>query len=128
MAEMIDDIISSGKLKDYSKHFSESEFWDVIKKYAKHLGSEGLHHALTLYYALWEPDTPAWAKTVIAGALGYLILPLDAIPDVIPVVGLTDDIGIIAAAIAAIEMNIPQAAVDKADEKMSKWFGKTTEK
>jgi uncharacterized membrane protein YkvA (DUF1232 family) len=35
-----------------------------------------------------------WAKTVIIGALGYLICPIDAIPDIIPGVGFTDDLAV----------------------------------
>ena len=37
-------------------------------------------------------QSPLWAKTVIIGALGYLICPIDAIPDIIPGVGFTDDL------------------------------------
>jgi uncharacterized membrane protein YkvA (DUF1232 family) len=117
------ELIATDKLTVYSKHFSDSRFWSVIRKYAKQLGKEGIRHALTLYYAMLAPETPAWAKAVIAGALGYLILPVDAIPDVLPMVGLTDDLGILAAAVAAIEVNIPRSAKDKADEKMERWFG-----
>ncbi len=66
---------------------------------------------------------PKWAKTVIIGALGYLIFPLDAIPDFIPVLGLTDDLGVLAAVIATLELSIPPGAREKADEKMQEWFG-----
>ncbi|MGJ3196969.1 DUF1232 domain-containing protein [Peribacillus castrilensis] len=37
-----------------------------------------------MFYTLQKPTTPAWAKTVIVGALGYFILPIDLIPDLIP--------------------------------------------
>lgn len=116
------ELIATDKLTTYSGHFSDPRFWSTMGKYAGKLGKQGLRHALTLYYALPAPETPTWAKTVIAGALGYLILPADAIPDVLPMVGLTDDIGVLAAAITALEMNIPQKARDKAEEKMARWF------
>ena len=49
-------------------------------------GKEVIEKALILYYCLQDDDTPAWAKTTIIGALGYFISPIDAIPDLVPVV------------------------------------------
>jgi len=113
----------TSKYGKFQKHYSESDFWSRLRSQAKKLGKGGLRHALTLYYTLQEPNVPAWAKTVIIGALGYFIFPLDAIPDFIPVVGFTDDIAVLAAAIGALELNIPQSAREKADAKMREWFG-----
>ncbi|MGO9122051.1 MAG: YkvA family protein [Desulfomonilaceae bacterium] len=75
-----------------------------MKKHAKRLGEKGLRHALFLYYTLQVPSVPKWAKTVIIGALGYLIFTLDALSDFIPVPGLTDDLRVLAAAIATLEL------------------------
>ena len=72
---------------DYSK------FWDK----AKSLGKKVLEPALTLYYVMKSPGTPAKIKVTIAGALGYLILPVDLIPDLIPVLGYTDDLAALVA-------------------------------
>ena len=45
----------------------------------------------------------AWtSKAVALGALLYLITPLDAIPDITPLFGLTDDAAVIAAAVASL--------------------------
>ena len=56
--------------------------------------------------ALWQmvkDPSAAWSsKAVAIGALIYLISPIDAIPDVIPVLGLTDDVGVITAAVASL--------------------------
>ncbi|MCA1961805.1 MAG: DUF1232 domain-containing protein [Desulfomonile sp.] len=113
----------TNKFGQFQKHYSETDFWSRIKRNAKRLGEVGLRHALTLFYALQEPGVPTWAKTVIIGALGYFIFPLDAIPDFIPVAGLTDDLAVLAAAIGALELNIPQSAREKADAKMQEWLG-----
>src|SRR5690554_1492812 len=43
-----------------------------------------LERALWLHLAAQRPETPAWARSVIYGALGYLVLPADAVPDVLP--------------------------------------------
>ncbi|HCL3894797.1 TPA: DUF1232 domain-containing protein, partial [Pseudomonas aeruginosa] len=76
-----------------------------------------------LYYAAQTPQTPAWAKATIYGALGYFILPVDAIPDVLPGVGYTDDLGIIAAAITAVSMYITEDVKRQASQKLQDWFG-----
>ena len=57
---------------------------------------------VALYYCLLDPRTPLWAKGVAAGALAYFILPLDAIPDFLPVVGLGDDLSVLSGALAAV--------------------------
>jgi len=69
------------KTDKYSKKYSESSFWTKIKNYAKSAGKEVIEKALILYFCLKDPDTPAWAKSVIIGTLGYFILPMDSIPD-----------------------------------------------
>lgn len=65
--------------------------------------------------ALWElvrdPDAAWGAKAMAIGALLYLISPVDAVPDLIPVVGLLDDVGIISSAVAALAV-----ALSKYDE------------
>jgi uncharacterized membrane protein YkvA (DUF1232 family) len=69
------------------------------------------------------PDTPVWAKAVALGSLGYFILPLDVVPDLIPGVGLADDAAALATAATMIIKNITPAVKAKAAEQVSKWFG-----
>ncbi len=66
---------------EYEEAFSENGFWDKLKRYAKAAGREVVEKALLLYYAMQEEKAPAWAKATIAGALGYFIVPIDAIAD-----------------------------------------------
>ena len=54
--------------------------------------SKVLYPALQLYFLLQAKDVPMKAKTLIVGALGYLILPTDLVPDFIPALGFTDDL------------------------------------
>ena len=63
---------------------------------------------------------------IIYGALGYFISPLDVIPDFMPIVGFTDDIGILAAAVGIAALYIDSDVKDKADRKLADWFGDTT--
>jgi uncharacterized membrane protein YkvA (DUF1232 family) len=109
----------------FAEYYSEEGFWDKVKKYGAVIGREGLRNALMMFYALRDHDSqlPGWAKAIVVGALGYLIFPADAIPDVIPVVGYADDVGVIAAALAAIRAYVPEKAVQQADETLKEWFG-----
>lgn len=58
--------------------------------------------AVAGYFCMLDPKTPLWVKGTVAAALAYFILPIDAIPDLLPVLGMSDDAGVIAAALAAI--------------------------
>ncbi len=106
----------------FTAAYSDSDFWDKIKNYAKTAGESVLEPALKMYYAALDADTPAWAKATIIGALGYFISPVDAIPDLIPVVGYTDDLSILAAALAATAANIKDVHVAKTKETLAQWF------
>ncbi|WP_245587006.1 MULTISPECIES: YkvA family protein [Pelistega] len=95
-----------------------------LSKLAKRLGEPLLEKALYLYYGLKNPSTPKWARKVIYGALAYLVLPVDAIPDLLPGVGFTDDLSVIAAALATVSYYITPEVKAQAKEKMAKWFSK----
>lgn len=82
-----------------------------------------LEQALKMYYSATDPDTPLWAKTTIYGALGYFISPIDAIPDLLPVLGYTDDIGVLIAAATAVAAHIKDEHVRKARDTLQQWFG-----
>ena len=76
----------------YERHYSEDSFWKKLKHLASNVGSKVLYPALQLYFLLQAKDVPMKAKTLIVGALGYLILPADLVPDFIPALGFTDDL------------------------------------
>ena len=86
--------------------YSDESFWSLVRKSFSSIGEAALRQAFTLYNALQDERTPNGARMVIVGALAYLILPADFIPDIIPVVGFSDDAGAIAAAVATVASNI----------------------
>jgi len=77
-------------------------FWRKTIRAISKLGQAGLQQLLTLYYAAQQPETPAWAKATVYGALGYFLLPIDSIPDFTPGVGFSDDLFVIGAAMTTI--------------------------
>ncbi|MBT5006711.1 MAG: DUF1232 domain-containing protein [Halieaceae bacterium] len=108
---------------EYEEAFSENGFWDKLKRYAKAAGREVVEKALLLYYAMQEEKAPAWAKATIAGALGYFIVPIDAIADFTPAVGYADDLGVLALALAAVATYINDDVRGKTADKLHAWFG-----
>jgi uncharacterized membrane protein YkvA (DUF1232 family) len=108
---------------EYGKEFSEEGFWDKLKNVFKKAGIKVVYSALMLYYAYQRKETPVWAKTIIVGALGYFISPIDAIPDLTPVVGYADDLGVLALAISAVSVYIDSEVKQSAKDKLHNWFG-----
>lgn len=108
--------------KNFGDEYSEDGFWDKFKNFAKAAGASVLRPALKLYYAANDPDTPAWAKATAIAALGYFITPIDAIPDITPFVGFSDDLGVLVAALAAIAAHIKDEHVNMAEETLKKWL------
>jgi len=103
--------------------FSDSGFWSVLGKNLKKIGKECVEKALLLYYAAQSPNCSAVDKAIIYGALAYLISPVDAIPDVMPVVGFSDDIAVIGLALAKVAGGIDSNVRQKAKDKLYDWFG-----
>ncbi len=108
---------------NYSSQFSTPMFWSSLAKYMKRLGRKSLLLALKLYYAAADASTPAWAKGVIYSALGYLICPIDAIPDMLPVIGLTDDLAVLSAALATVAAHVTESHRLKAEASLQAMFG-----
>lgn len=105
----------------YRQYFSESEFWNKVGKTAGRMGLKLTYYALVLFYAMLDPATPRKAKLIIIGALGYLILPLDLVPDFIPG-GHLDDLGVITAAVWQVIKSITPDIKSKAARKVTEWF------
>ena len=76
----------------YERHYDDNGFWKKLRRMAVIVGEKVIYPALQLYYLLQSKEVPVKAKTLIIGALGYLILPADLVPDFIPVLGFTDDL------------------------------------
>ncbi|MBN2850647.1 MAG: DUF1232 domain-containing protein [Erysipelotrichaceae bacterium] len=113
------------ELKDpkYSEAYSETKLFNKIVKFAKAAGTKAIYLALLLFYTLQQSTTPKWAKSVIIGALGYFILPLDFIPDFVPIAGFSDDVTALLSAFVAVAMYVNPETKAKARARMQVWFG-----
>jgi uncharacterized membrane protein YkvA (DUF1232 family) len=108
--------------KGFARAYSETGLWDKLVAYAQAAGKEVIYKVLQLYYAAQSPGTPMWAKSTIYGALGYFISAIDAIPDFTPMVGYSDDLGVLALAIAVVAAHVTPEVKARAAWKMKEWF------
>ena len=105
----------------YSNKFTNGEFLEKIAKIAKRAGAKLVYIALVLYYTLQSDKVSIKDKAIIVGALGYLVSPLDLIPDAIPIVGLGDDLAVLLYVIGKIG-DVSEEIKEKAKSKLTKWF------
>ena len=119
-------LLRSGITTHLPESFSTAGFWRVVGKLSKRGGHKVMGGALTLYYCLRDPETPAWAKSVIVGALGYLIFPMDLIPDAIIGAGFTDDWSVILGALASVVSHVKDEHKSKASAVADRFLGEGT--
>ena len=106
----------------YANKFSQSDFVEKISRIAKRAGAKLVYAALILYYTLQSDKVSKKDKAMIIGALGYMISPLDVMPDAIPIVGLTDDLAVLLYVLKRVWTDIDPEIQTKSKEKLSKWF------
>lgn len=106
----------------YANKFSQAEFTEKIARIAKRAGAKLVYAALILYYTLQSDKVSKTDKAIIIGALGYMISPLDVIPDAIPIAGLTDDLAVLLYVLKKVWTGIDPEIVEQAKSKLSRWF------
>ena len=107
---------------NYANKFSRKDFVEKIARIAKGAGAKLVYAALILYYTLQSDKVSATNKAMIIGALGYLISPLDVVPDAIPIAGLADDLGVLVFVLKKVWTDIDPEIQVKARKRLSKWF------
>lgn len=107
---------------NYSNKFSKKDFVEKIARIAKGAGAKLVYAALILYYTLQSDKVSATNKAMIIGALGYLISPLDVVPDAIPIAGLADDLGVLIFVLKKVWTDVDPDIQVKARKRLSKWF------
>ena len=106
----------------YANKFSQADFVEKIARIAKRAGAKLVYAALILYYTLQSDKISTANKAMIIGALGYMISPLDVVPDAIPIAGLTDDLAVLLFVLKKVWTDIDPEIQEKAKSRLSKWF------
>jgi uncharacterized membrane protein YkvA (DUF1232 family) len=107
----------------YQQHYDENDFWEKLRRFARKAGIKVCYAALLLYYVLKSPMTTSKDRAKIIGALGYFILPIDLLPDFIPVAGYTDDLAALVWGVYCVIKSITPEVKAQAAEKLHEWFG-----
>lgn len=116
--------INENELSKYADNYSEENLLHKISKFGAHIGLELLYKVAQLWCVLQKPEVPAKEKALIMGALGYLIAPLDFVPDLTPVLGYSDDLVAITFALLKVQGYIDEEVDAKAKELLAKVFDK----
>lgn len=94
-----------------------TDLMSLLKRVAKRIPfAEDL---LAAYFCTRDPATPRRVRLTLLAALGYFVLPVDAIPDIMPILGFSDDAAVMAAAIAAVAGSITPKHRQKAQETLA---------
>ncbi|MEH2481475.1 uncharacterized membrane protein YkvA (DUF1232 family) [Nitrobacteraceae bacterium AZCC 2146] len=97
------------------------QFWYKLKRLAVKLPfAEDL---LAAYYCAFDRQTPRHVQAALLGAIAYFVLPFDFIPDMLPVLGFTDDAAILATALRMVASHITQEHRDAARAAMARGLG-----
>jgi uncharacterized membrane protein YkvA (DUF1232 family) len=92
------------------------DFWRKLRAVLAHVPfAEDL---LAAYYCAFDRDTPLQVKATLVAAIAYFVLPFDAIPDFLPVIGFTDDAAVLATAIKLVTSHLRPEHREAAREKL----------
>jgi uncharacterized membrane protein YkvA (DUF1232 family) len=95
-----------------------SGFWSKLQRFAAQLPfAEDL---LTAYYCAFDRNTPNHVRAALLGALAYFVLPFDFMPDLLPIVGFTDDAAVLAGALRLVWVHIQPAHRDAARDALAR--------
>ena len=112
---------------DYSSAYRAALVLPMLQRVCSKAGLDLVSRALQLYYLARSPDIPIWAKASIFGALGYLVVTPDAVPDITPVLGFVDDLAVLTSALAGVSGYVSPEIRARVLLKLQEWFGKDVE-
>jgi len=89
------------------KAYVRRGFWRKVRRAA--LSLPFVEDLLAAYYCAFDRETPRHVQVALVGALAYFVLPFDVIPDMLPVLGFTDDAAVLATALRLVSAHIRPA-------------------
>ena len=94
------------------------EFWSKFRRFAARLPfAEDL---VAAYFCAFDRNTPRKVQVALIGALAYFVLPFDVIPDMLPVLGFTDDAAVLATALKLVSSHLRPEHRDAAKQAIAR--------
>jgi uncharacterized membrane protein YkvA (DUF1232 family) len=94
-----------------------AKFWPTLKRAVRVIPFS--RDVAAAYYCAIDPKTPRRVRGILLAALGYFVLPIDLLPDMFVMVGFTDDVAVLAAALRMIQSHINDSHYDAADRALA---------
>lgn len=110
------------KIENYGRHYNDHSFFSKLKNTALKAGRKVVYNALVLFYTLTDASVPLRHKRLIVGVLGYFILPIDLIPDILPGTGFADDLIALLYVVKVVSDSITPQIRAKAEAKCNEYF------
>ncbi|HET9714775.1 MAG TPA: YkvA family protein [Pseudolabrys sp.] len=94
-----------------AQHSSDTDEWAFQRHFWRKLQSVAaslpfIEDLLAAYYCAFDRETPGFVKTSLLAALAYFVLPADAVPDLLPLLGFADDAAVLAGAMNLLATHI----------------------
>ena len=115
---------NNGEEEVYEAEVIDSSVIDegVFRKVLLRAGRTVAKPALEAFEMILDSSTPAQARVSLIAALTYLIMPIDLMPDFIPVAGFSDDLVAITAVISLWSQHMSPEIRNRARKKLDTWF------
>lgn len=113
--QMVDQI---EKNQNCAKAYNEKDFWNKLSILPRSTIRQGLEKILLLREVLVSSGCPLWARAAVLTGFGYLIIPTDLIPDVLPGVGYLDDLAMIGLIIQRVDALITEEMRTKVSKRI----------
>ncbi|SMC76693.1 YkvA family protein [Rhizobium sp. RU36D] len=95
----------------------KAKFWPTMKRAIRRIPFS--RDVVAAFYCATDSQTPLRVRGVLLAALGYFVLPMDALPDIFAVIGFTDDIAVLTAAFALVNRHIHERHYEAADRALA---------
>jgi uncharacterized membrane protein YkvA (DUF1232 family) len=115
----IGEILLPGEESEQEKRARKVQagFWPTFRKAVRQLPFS--RDVVAGFYCAIDPASPRRVRGILLAALAYFVLPFDAIPDLLAVVGFSDDLAVLAAAISAVRVHLLPRHYERADKALA---------
>lgn len=111
----IGEILLPGEESDQEKRAKKvrAGFWPTFRKAFRQLPFS--RDVVAGFYCAIDPQSPRRVRGILLAALAYFVLPFDAVPDLLAVIGFSDDVAVLAAALSAVRLHMKPQHYERAD-------------